>query len=86
MRRIKDWQSKGYEVVLFFLKLPDDEMAIQRVKLRVAEGGHNVPTETIKRRFTKGWDNFQNVYKDCVDAWVIFDDSSEKPIVIEESK
>jgi predicted ABC-type ATPase len=73
-------------VILFFLKLPSKEMAIQRVKLRVSEGGHNIPTETIKRRFVKGWNNFNNVYKDLVDAWVVFDNSTEQPLIIEQSK
>ena len=34
IRRIKNWKSQGYEVILFFLKLPNEEMAIQRVRLR----------------------------------------------------
>jgi predicted ABC-type ATPase len=45
-----------------------------------------IPTETIKRRFVKGWNNFNNVYKDLVDAWVVFDNSTEQPLIIEQSK
>jgi len=85
LRRIKEWQDIGYEVILYFLKLPNDELAINRVKLRVAEGGHNIPEETIKRRFVKGWDNFQNSYKDSVDSWVVFDNSGGSPVMLEES-
>lgn len=85
VRRIKRWQAQGYEVILFFLKLPNEEMAINRVKLRVSEGGHSVPEEVIKRRFNKGWHNFQNHYKNSVDAWVVFDNSGEFPILLEES-
>ncbi|RKZ37726.1 MAG: Zeta toxin family protein [Gammaproteobacteria bacterium] len=85
VRRIKRWQNQGYEVILFFLKLSNEEMAINRVKLRVSEGGHNIPKEVIKRRFNKGWYNFQNHYKYCVDAWVIFDNSGESPILLKES-
>jgi predicted ABC-type ATPase len=61
-------------------------MAVHRVNLRVAEGGHNVPQDVIIRRYHKGWNNFQNVYKHCVDAWVVFDNSGEIPVVLEESK
>ena len=72
--------------MLYFLKLPSEGMAVHRVKLRVSEGDYNVPEDVIKRRYHKGWNNFYNVYKHCVDAWVIFDNSGEKPIVLEESK
>jgi len=85
IRRIEEWRNQGYEVILFFLKLPSEEMAINRVKLRVAEGGHNVPENVIRRRYNRGWYNFQNGYKQCVDTWVIFDNSGETPIILEKS-
>ncbi len=86
VRRIKNWQDQGYKVILYFLKLPSEDMAIHRVNLRVSEGGHNVPQNVIIRRYHKGWNNFLNVYKHCVDAWVVFDNSGEIPVVQEESK
>jgi len=86
IRHIKKWRNDGYEIILFFLKLPNEEMAINRVKLRVAEGGHNIPEHIIRRRYRKGWNNFQTHYKALVDTWVIFDNSGEIPIVMEESQ
>ncbi len=85
VRRIEEWRNQGYEVILFFLKLPSEEMAINRVRLRVAEGGHNVPENVIRRRYHRGWHNFQNHYKQYVDTWVIFDNSGEAPIMLEKS-
>jgi len=85
LRRIKHWQDLGYEVILYFLKLPDEAMAVNRVKLRVSEGGHNIPEPVIKRRYRKGWDNFLLHYKDAVDAWVVFDNSGKIPIILDES-
>lgn len=41
-------QAAGYEVTLIFFWLNDVNLAIERVKLRVKEGGHHIPTETIK--------------------------------------
>ena len=64
VRRIQEWKSTGYSVILYFLKLPSEEMAIERVHLRVAEGGHNVPEDTIRRRYHKGWKNLNMHYKD----------------------
>ena len=84
IERIKNWKKAGYEIILYFLKLPSEEMAIRRVQLRVAEGGHNVPEDVFIRRYHRGWENFQKHYKDLVDAWVVFDNSQEIHEVLEE--
>jgi predicted ABC-type ATPase len=81
---IKNWKKIGYEIILYFLSLPNEEMAVKRVQLRVSQGGHNVPVDVIKRRYHRGWKNFQNHYKKLVDAWVIFDNSGKIPLVLEE--
>lgn len=61
------WRSSGYAVKLVFLSLPDVEIAIERVVNRVTQGGHNVPEETIRRRFAHGIANFER-YKLLVDS------------------
>ena len=81
--RIKKWKQTGYEIILYFLKLPNPEIAIKRVQLRVAEGGHYVPEDVIVRRYHRGWKNFEKYYKSLVDAWVVFDNSGENPEVLE---
>ena len=72
-RRIPRWQTMGYRVKLLFLCLPTPEMAIARVAHRVSCGGHDVPKSVIVRRFSKGWHNFENVYRDLVDEWRLYD-------------
>ena len=86
VKRIKEWRRNKYEVIIYYLRLPTVEMAIDRVRLRVAEGGHDVPEEDIRRRFDRGWANFRDIYRDLVDAWIIFDTSGPEPIIMEESK
>ena len=86
IHRIKDWKIKGYQLIIYFLRLPSEELAIERVRLRVAEGGHNVPEDVIRRRFNKGWNYFQMYYKQLADIWVVFDNSGESPIIVKESK
>ncbi len=78
-RLIPQWRKKGYFVKLIFLKLPNSEMAIARVASRVAQGGHAVKADIIKRRFAAGWRNFQEVYQPLVNAWVLYDNASETP-------
>jgi len=86
IRKIKDMKAKGYDVVIYFLKLASVDLAIERVKMRVLQGGHNVPEKDIKRRFDRSWNNFEYVYKPLVDAWIVFDTSSYPPIIVGKSE
>ncbi len=70
-------------VSLIFLQLASAELAIQRVKNRVKQGGHDVPNSVIARRYISGINNFRNVYKDLVDDWAVFDNTNETPILME---
>ena len=81
---IKNWQAKGYRVKLIFLRLPSPEMALARVRQRVAMGGHHVPDDVVRRRFQQGWLNFQTVYSPLVNAWAVYDSSRPIPTLIEE--
>ena len=83
-RLIPDWQIDGYIVKLFFLRLASPELAIARVQQRVREGGHNIPSPIIHRRFTAGQRNFENLYKPVVDEWALYDNSGSEPLLIEE--
>ena len=82
VRSIRYWQERGYHVELFFLRLRTVEMAIERVKQRVLEGGHDVPELVIRRRFQAGWQNFQNIYRDLVDDWEVYDHSGDSFVLI----
>jgi predicted ABC-type ATPase len=82
-RYIRQWQETGYRIKLIFLSLPHAEMAVERVRIRVAQGGHDVDESVIRRRFDKGWNNFHNIYKRLVDAWVLYDNSGESPQLID---
>ena len=64
VRMIPRWQRMGYRIKLIFLYLPDVTLAIERVRVRVKQGGHNIPENVIRRRYKAGWKNFQEIYKD----------------------
>ena len=83
-RLIPHWREQGYSVVLFFLRLSRPEIAIARVKQRVAEGGHDVPEPVIRRRFHAGLRNFEHIYKGLVDEWVVYDNSGNQPVLVKE--
>ena len=84
-RMIPEWRNAGYRVRLVFLGLPDAEMAISRVAMRVAQGGHNVSKSVIQRRFAAGLHNFQDVYMHLVDKWEWYDNSGNTPQLISEA-
>jgi predicted ABC-type ATPase len=86
IKKIEDWKAKQYEIIIYYLKVPSVEFAIERVKLRVAQGGHNVPEQDIIRRFERSWINFQQIYKSLADSWIVFDTSGNQPIILDESE
>lgn len=85
-RLIPTWQAQGYQVLLYFLRLPTPEMAIARVRNRVREGGHNIPEDVVRRRHAAGWRNFEQVYKELVDEWVLYDCTGTVPLLIERKR
>ncbi len=80
-RRVRLWREAGYHVTLFFLSLPNPQMAIDRVAEPVRQGGHDVPGDVIRRRFAAGLRNFERVYRDAVDAWAIYDNAGDEPVL-----
>jgi len=52
----------------------------------VAEGGHNVPSEDVRRRFVRGIYNFFNLYMPMVNSWMLFDNSKARPTLIAKKK
>ncbi len=85
-RLIPRWQAAGYWVHLIFLSLQHADLAVERVTVRVAQGGHDVPEHVIRRRFDKGWSNFNGVYCKLVDSWHLYDNSGEQAILLQESE
>lgn len=81
---IRQWRQDGYLVKLVFLALPSAEDAIARVAERVAQGGHDVPAEVIRRRFIAGVQNFEGLYRQQVNLWQKYDNSSDEPKLIDE--
>ena len=86
INKIRKWKTKPYEIIIYYLKVPTVEFAIARVKLRVSQGGHNVPEQDIIRRFGRSWINFQQIYKPLADSWIVFDTSGNQPVILDESE
>ncbi len=84
---LKARRDQGFRTHLAFLSLPDADLAVARVAERVREGGHHVPEDVIRRRFTRGLANFFSLYVPVVDSWRLFDNSDvEGPRLLAEGK
>lgn len=68
----------GYQVQLFYFWLESADVAVNRVAERVAAGGHNVPTETIRRRYRLSVQNFFELYRPVADHWRVYDNTHGK--------
>lgn len=82
LRHFHELKEKGYRLHLFFLWIPSSQLAIARIKDRVAQGGHHIPNEDVKRRFERSLINFFNVYRPLIDTWLLFDNSEKEPKLI----
>ena len=71
-------KKQGYTITLLFFWLNNIELAKERVKTRVKEGGHNIPENVIERRYFKGIFNLFDIYLPIIDGALIFDNSFGK--------
>lgn len=77
-------QANGYKVTLLFLWLNSVELAVERVQSRVSKGGHNIPEDTIKRRYKSGLINLFKIYLPLVNDFMIVDNSDTDYFIIAE--
>jgi len=82
LRHFQELKEKRYRLHLFFLWIPSSQLAIARIKDRVAQGGHHILSKDVKRRFKRSLVNFFNVYRPLIDTWLLFDNSEKKPKLI----
>jgi predicted ABC-type ATPase len=73
------------DACIIYLRLPSTRLALRRIAARVKQGGHNVPPVDVLRRFSRGWDNFQNTYRSLADAWAVYDNSGDGPRLLGQS-
>ena len=85
LRMFRTLKEKGYRIHMFFLWVPGPELSLLRIKNRVAEGGHDVLMQDVRRRFPRSIANFFGTYVPFVDSWMLFDNSGAKPVLAAKS-
>jgi predicted ABC-type ATPase len=82
--RLRKWKAQGYFIELIYLQLDIVDLALQRIATRVRQGGHDVARREVLRRFGRSARNFEQIYKPLADRWTLYDNSGERPVVIEQ--
>ena len=75
MRTVRMAQDAGYTVTLLYFWLKSPDLAVERVRARVEAGGHNIPEETIRRRYQVGIEYFFHYYAPVCERWILADNS-----------
>ncbi len=81
LRLFRALEAAGYNVHLYFLWVPAPQLSILRIKNRVADGGHDVPSADVFRRFERSVSNFFGIYARSAHNWMLFDNSGLRPVL-----
>ncbi len=85
LKMIKDAQKMGYYVTILYFWLNSPDLAVLRVRSRVAAGGHNIKEETIRRRYHVGLHYLFRDFMPLCNHWILYDNSSGALSVVAES-
>jgi len=83
---ISEAKKRGYQVMLLFFWLNTPELAVDRVRMRAASGGHFVDEKIVRRRYAAGIKNLFGLYMDKCDYWLLIDNSKTPFEVIAEGE
>ena len=85
-RRLEYWKRAGYQIKIVYLRLDSVDLAVRRIAGRVRQGGHDVPRRDVIRRFKRGWENFDSIYRPMADSWAVYDNSGVTAMLLEVKK
>ena len=78
---VRKAKQAGYRTSAVFIGTENSGINIERVRIRVEEGGHHVDENEVKRRWHAAWRNLINTWDDF-DTIMVLDNSGRKPIQI----
>jgi predicted ABC-type ATPase len=81
---VQDVKKRGYSVTLIYVWLKSVSLAQRRIRHRVAQGGHDIPKDVVRRRYGRGMANLRSSYIPLADVWYVFDNSASEPVLVAE--
>ena len=75
LNTIKQARKQGYYIILYYIGLNSSEESILRIDNRVKKGGHYIPSDAVKRRFSKRFEALKAIWDYC-DETVFYDNEN----------
>ena len=72
----------GYEVSIIYIFVESVDICINRIQMRVMNGGHSIPESDVIRRYHRSKHNFWNIYKHLADEWVVYYNGNQQVLLI----
>jgi predicted ABC-type ATPase len=79
---LREARSSGYRVAFVYIGLVDPGLSLARVIQRVAQGGHDVPDEKIRTRWTRSLANAKNALPFVDVGWVLDNSDADHPFQV----
>ncbi|MBC8039025.1 MAG: hypothetical protein H7Y06_00625 [Opitutaceae bacterium] len=83
---LREMRAAGYRIRMDFLWIPQLGITRQRVRQRVAKGGHDIPDAVQLRRFHLGVRNLAELYRPLLDHWRLYDNTYDQPHLVAEEE
>jgi len=65
-------KSLGYEITIAYVFVDSADFCLERIRVRVQNGGHDVPAEDVRRRYGRSKENFVSTYAPLADHWMLY--------------
>jgi predicted ABC-type ATPase len=82
---MREARANGMSPALLYFSVRDPEICLERIARRVAEGGHDVAEDIVRRRFVRSHENLRG-YCAAADLWRIYEASGSKPCLAAEGR
>lgn len=76
VRLFERLKEQGFRIYLYYVGVNSVDIAKERVKMRVAKGGHNIDEALIEKRYTASFENLKQILPLC-DKVFLYDNSKE---------
>ena len=84
-RLVEAAKRRSFDFHLIYVLLDSPDRNVERVRLRVAKGGHDVPEERVWARYVRSLAQLPWFFRRADRAWV-FDNSGATPRLISEKR
>jgi predicted ABC-type ATPase len=81
-RLIETARKADYRVSITFVFVDQADTCVARVKQRVRKGGHHVPEQDVRRRFSRSIRNFWGLYRNLADEWTLLYNGDDRHVPV----